>query len=263
MRVPCVWGLAVVLAAALAVPGTAQQKLSPTDTVLAFYRLLREQRYAEGFALSVYREAVDGLSEEEMAELAPDFQRTFANIPEKIEIKGEQVSGDAATVFARFDPASDAAQEVTLFREDGRWLVGDRQSLAQVRSEKTAFFFNTRIRVNHNEVFELVKQISGTEDVHFQAKKVYATLEELVAQDGLGDDIKNGVANGYRFLVNLTPDRQAFTVAAVPVRYGRTGKLSFFADAKSIHAADAGGLAVNEQAPVLVDDVFKDQDGQP
>jgi len=262
MRVLCVWGLAAVLAGALALPARAQQKLSPTDTVLAFYRLLREQKYMEGFSLSVYREAVEGLSEEDLAELAPDFQRTFADIPEKIDVRGEQVSGDAATVFARFGPSEDA-QNVELVREDGRWLVGDHDALEQVRREKTAFFFNARIRINHNEVFELMRRISGTEDVRFQAKKAYATLDELVAEEGLGEDIKDGLANGYRFVVNLTPDRQGFTAGAVPVRYGRTGKLSFFADAKSIHAADAGGLAVNEQAPVLVDDVFKGTDDQP
>ena len=258
MRVLCVWGIAVVVAVALAVPARAQQKLSPTDTVLAFYRLLRQQNYTEGFAYSVYREAIEGLSEEDLAELAPEFQQTFSDIPEKIDVRGEQVSGDVATVFARFGD-SEEVQEVGLIKVDGRWLVGDRDSLEQVHSERTNFFFNARIHVDHNAAFELVRRIMGTEDVRFQSKKAYATLEELVAQEGLSDEIKDGVASGYRFTVFVTPDRQAFTLVAVPIHYGRTGKLSFFSDGKSVHAADAAGRPINEQAPVLVEDVFKNE----
>jgi hypothetical protein len=258
MRVPCVWGIVVVLAAALAAPAAAQQKLSPTETVLAFYKLLREQNYMEGFGYSVYREAVEGLSEEDFAELVPDFQQTFSDIPEKIEIRGEQAGGDVATVFALFGPG-DEVQEVSLVKVDGKWLVGDRDALEQVRRERTSFFFNARVRVNHNDAFDLVKRITGTEDVRFQTKKAYGTLDELVAQEGFAGEIKDGVASGYRFTVFVTPDRQAFTLVAVPVRYGRTGKLSFFSDGKSVHAADAAGRPVNEQAPVLVEDVFKNE----
>lgn len=252
-----IYRLVAALAVAVAllsipVPTHAQQKpLTPAETVVSFYRLLREQRYAEGFALSIYREAVEGLSPEELAELTPDFEATFAQIPAKIEIKGEQAAGETATVFALF--GSDAnVQEVGLVRQDGRWLVGDGESLALVRRDKTAFFFNTRIRVNHNEAFSLLKRLSGSQVVRMKEEKAYGTIEELIAEDkALGADMPGSVGAGYRFTVNVTPDRQAFTVVAVPVKHGRTGLLSFFADTSGIHAADAGGLAVNETAPLL------------
>jgi hypothetical protein len=262
MRRLGVWGLAVVLAAALAAPAGAQEKLSPSETVLTFYGFLRENRFSEGLSYSVYREAVEGLAEGDLAELEQEFRQTFSDIPAKIEIRGEQVSGENATVFARFGPEDDV-QEVALVSEGGRWLVGDREALEQVRKERTAFFINARIQVNHNEVFRLMQRIAGGEDVYFQTKQVYAELAELAALDSLGDDLKAGLASGYRFTVNLTPDRKAFTVVAIPVRYGRTGKLSFFANAKSIHASDAGGQPVNEQAPVLVEDVFKNPAERP
>ena len=51
--------------------------------------------------------------------------------------------------------------------------------------------------------------------------------------------------------MSLTPARDAYTVVAIPARYGRTGKLSYFTDGTAIHAADANGMPVNEQAPVL------------
>ena len=241
-----------VAIAPISTPAASQKKpLTPAETVVDFYRLLREQRYAEGFALSIYREAVDGLSAEDLAELTPDFEATFTQIPAKIQIKGEQSAGETATVFALFGD-DDEVQEVSLVREEGRWLVGDAESLELVRHDKKAFFFNTRIRVNHNEAFAVLKRIIGTETIRLKEKKAYGTLEELLAEEKtLGTDIPGGVGTGYRFVVNLTPDRQAFTIAAVPVKHGRTGRLSFYADSGGIHAADAGGLAVNETAPLL------------
>ncbi len=256
------WGLCALLLVSVAAPVRAQKTLSPTDTALGFYGLMRQHKYKEAFALSVYAEAVEGLSEQDLAELSTEFARTAEDIPDKIGVRGEQASGDVATVFATFGDAPEV-QEVALVRAGGKWLVGDREALEQVQKEKGAFFFNTRIRVDHNEVFDLIRRITGTEDVYFQAHKTYATLDQLVATEGFSEDLKDSVASGYRFVVNLTEDRQAFTVVAVPVRYGRTGKLSFFSDAKTIHAADAAGNAVNEQAPVLVEDVFKNEQAEP
>lgn len=261
MKGRIVLGLVVSLAllsTVSVVPASAQKQLSPSETVLAFYRLLRAQQYHEGFAVSVFHEAVDGLSDEELAELSTDFQQTFAEIPDKITIRGEQISGDTATVFVQFG-ADETAQEVGLVRDEGRWLVGDRDSLERVHQEKTEFFFNARIRVNQDQVFQVLRRIARTEAVLFQTRKAYASLDDLVATEGFGSDLENGISNGYRFIVNLTPDRQAFTAIAVPVRYGRTGRLSFFTDGRSVFAADARGLAVNEQSPVLVRDIFKDE----
>jgi hypothetical protein len=232
-------------------PARAQQP-SPSDTVRAFYTLLREHRYAEGFACSVYADAIRGLAETDLAELAPEFQATFSDIPSDIKIGGEQISGQAATVFADFGTGE--MQQVALVKEGGRWLVGDRETLEQVQREKASFFFNARINVNHNAVFKLLKQIVGAQDVHFGQKKAYGTTDELIAIQGLTSELKGGApVSGYTITVNLAPDRSAYSVTAVPVRFGRTGKLSFYADTGGIRAAESRGLAVSDDAPVLVD----------
>jgi hypothetical protein len=250
--------VAALIVAGFMMTGVAfgQKPLTPTETVVAFYRLLREQNYRGGMALSVFADAVADLPDEDLAELTPDFQRTFTAIPEKLDIRGEQISGDAATVFVRFAGPDADPDAVTLIRDGGKWLVGDRDVLAVVREQRTEYFFNVRIGVNHNEVFDLLRRITGSEDVHFHRSKAYATLGELIATEGLTDDLKEGTASGYRFTVNLTPDRQGYTVVAIPVRYGRTGRLSFYADAKEIRGADAKGLVVSEQAPVLSENNF-------
>ena len=75
--------------------------LSAADTVKEFYRLLREKKYLEGFRLSVYREAIEGLTPEELKELEPDFELTFSRIPETVKILGTQIIGNNATIFIK------------------------------------------------------------------------------------------------------------------------------------------------------------------
>ena len=51
---------------------------------------MRERRFREAFALSIYKPAIDGLSAAEFEELRPDFEKMAAAIPEKIDISGEE-----------------------------------------------------------------------------------------------------------------------------------------------------------------------------
>lgn len=240
---------AAALAASAATP--AQQKLSPSNTVRAFYDLLREQHYAEGFALSVYADAVAGLSAEDFAELAPDFQATFSEIPAEIKIKGEKVSGDTAAVEADF--GAGGVQTVALVREGGRWLVGDREALQQVRREKTSFFFNARIEVNQNNAYMNIKSIAAAEDSYTQQAQIPATLDDLVAAKLLPEGFRGGSVGGYRYAIAQGDAAGKFSVTAVPERYGRSGRLSFYATATVVRAADKRGEAVGADAPAMTE----------
>src|SRR6516225_2607571 len=126
-------GLAMTLTVA-PVLASVQAKLTPTQTAMEFYRALREKRYADGFRLSVYRGAIEGLSEADFKELEPEFGRTFAAIPEKIEARAEKADGDSAVVFLKFD-GIDQPQSVTLIRINGQWLVGDPDTFKAVQSQ--------------------------------------------------------------------------------------------------------------------------------
>lgn len=241
--------LALFAVIVLVVPATATQALTPSQTVTTFYKHLRERRYVEGFALSVYAGAIQGLSAAELAELVPEFERTFSNIPEQIAIEGENISGNVATVWSKF--GGEEVQEVALVKHAGRWLVGDQETLEAVNREGAAFFFNTRIDVNQTETLRLLREIVGKQDVAMAKKKTYATLDELVAELNLAEELAAGEVGGYRFKLLLNSDRTAFTVTAVPVRYGRTGMLSFYADANGVRAADARGSIVGADAPLV------------
>ena len=67
---------------------------SPSDTVRDFYRLLRERKFKEAFAISIYRPAIEGLSQQEFEELRPDFEKMAIAVVEKIP---ELVNRSAAT----------------------------------------------------------------------------------------------------------------------------------------------------------------------
>src|SRR5688572_29334887 len=64
----------------------AGQTRSPSEAVREFYRLMRERKIREAFALSIYQPAIEGLKPAEFDDLRPDFERLAAAIPEKVDI---------------------------------------------------------------------------------------------------------------------------------------------------------------------------------
>src|SRR6266536_4080404 len=95
--------MAVVLLSCAGIALTTAQSppRSPSDTVREFYKAMREKRFREAFALSIYKPAIEGLKPQEFEDLRPDFEKMAAVIPEKVDLTGEQISGDAATVFIK------------------------------------------------------------------------------------------------------------------------------------------------------------------
>ncbi len=70
----------------------------------------------------------------------------------------------------------------------------------------------------------------------------YGSFEELVAAELLPEDAFK--VESYKFAMTLTPE--GFEVSAVPVEYGKTGKLSLFIDQSGVvRGADHGGSAAS------------------
>jgi hypothetical protein len=235
----------------LAVGASAQKSGgSPTAAAINFYRALKEKRYVEGFRHSIYRDAIDGLSPAEMKELEPEFARTFSEIPDKIEPKGEQISGENATVFLKFDGV-EAPQTVALIRVKGDWLIGDQESFAIIKAQGRGYFFNIRMLVNENEAVEMLQSIVGAEVIYSSKfKGRNAPLAELIRLGGAPKDLETGESSGYRFTLTVSADQSTFFATAVPVAYSKTGRLSFYADLNGVRAQDLKGQAANAQSPV-------------
>ena len=104
---------------------------SPTETMRLFYQLMREKKFREAFALSIYRSALEGLSAREFEDLQPDFEKMAVavseKIPAQIDVTGEQISGDVATVFVKVIDADgkETVEPASLMKIDNHWIIGD------------------------------------------------------------------------------------------------------------------------------------------
>ncbi len=229
----------------------AQEKTveTPSSTVRKFYELLRHKQYLEGFSISVYRTALEGLKEEELQELVPEFERLASGLPDLVQIEGEQISGDRASVFVRL-PNEKKAQEVVLIKQSGQWIVGDSDTQKYVKKQGRNFFFNERIRVSEAEANEWLQEILGYELIYFQAKQRYATFADLSKAGSVSEQLLTGTVSGYIFEIQISADAKKFTATARPVAYGRTGRLSFFSDQTNlVRAEDKSGKAASISSP--------------
>ena len=238
----CLIVLALLIFAS--VPVSAQTARTPTDTVRQFYQLMREQKFREAFNLSIYKPAIDPLSPQEFEDLRTDFMKMAGAIPEKVELTGEQISGDAATVFVKVKQAdgTEQSEPASLMKVDGNWIIGDRDNLAIVKKAGKDFFFNARIDTHHNEVQSMFQRIVLVQVVYSQQHNgQYGTMAELIAGGLLPKDLESPDSTGYVFHVNRSTDGKSWYATAEPAQYGKTGKLSFFLDAAGVRSADVGG----------------------
>jgi hypothetical protein len=221
---------------------TAQVK-TPADTVREFYRALSQKRFRDALMLSIYKPAIEGLSGPEIEELRPDFEKMAAGA-EKVEVKGEQLSNDTATVFVRMldDTADAPTAPVPLLRIDGQWIVGEKSDYELVKQSGKDFFFKTRIDVHEGEVKEMMQRIQLAELAYAsQHNNTFADLPTLVAATPSLKDLESTDSTGYRFSIKLLKDGKNYSVNAEPARYNRTGRLSFYMDQSGIKSADVGG----------------------
>ncbi len=244
--------LLCLLAACAALPSRAQTPntnaatgRTPTETVREFYKALGEKRFREAFAMSIYKPAVEGLSAEEFEELRPDFERIAAAVaPAKVEITGEQVSGDVATVFVKTTGDDGSNPEpVTMFRNaSGAWIIGDRENEEAIKKSGKEFFFRTRIETHHAEVEAMMQRILAAQFIYSsQHGGTFADLAGLVRAGLVPQDLLGTDSTGYRFHVTPARDGKSYTAGAEPARYGRTGRLSFYLDASGVKSKDTGG----------------------
>src|SRR6266404_7468307 len=129
--------LAIMAPAFLVSSLSAQTQRTPSDTVRAFYKAMHDHRFKEAWALTIYRPAVEGLNAEEMEDLRPDFEEKAAAIPDQVEIAGETISGDIATVFVKV-PVSEStpqnvSQPVNLIKSGGGWIIGTEADQVEVK----------------------------------------------------------------------------------------------------------------------------------
>ena len=226
----------------------AQAPRTPTETMREFYRMMREKKFREAFGMSIYRPAIEGLSAQEFEDLRPDFEKMAVAVSEKIpanvDITGEQISGDIATVFVKvFDSeGKEKVQPASLIKINNTWLVGDAASLKMVQEAGKKFFFEARINAHHDDVQDMLTKISLAQLAYSQGHNgQFGNTAELITAGYLPKDIEGTETTGYRFQVVRATDGKSWYATAEPAQYGRTGRLSFFLDASGVRSGDTGG----------------------
>jgi hypothetical protein len=210
--------------------------------------MLREKKFREAFLMSIYRSAIEALSAQELEELRPDFEKMAIaiseKIPAKIDVSGEQISGDAATVFVKvLDPdGKEKIEPASLIKIDNMWIVGDKENLELVKKAGKQFFFEARITAHHNDVQDLLTRISLGQVLYSQNHNgQFGNMAELIAAGVVPKDIEGIESTGYRFQINRSADGKSWYATAEPAQYGRSGRLSFYLDATGVRSGDVAG----------------------
>jgi hypothetical protein len=238
----------VLLVSSAATANAATQKpvRSPSEAVREFYKALSEKRFREAFDQSIFKPAIDGLTPSEFEDLRPDFERVAGKITAAVEITGEQISGEEATVFVKVpqedDPSKSDVEPIYLIQIEGRWIIGDKQNQAIVKKAGKQFFFDARINAHHDEVQSMLVRINLAQLAYAQQhQNLFGDMPTLISAGLLPKDLEGTESTGYHFHLELAKDGKAFTVGAEPAQYGRTGKLSFFMNQEGVRSTDTGG----------------------
>lgn len=207
---------------------------SPADTVRAFYKTLRENRFREAMFLTNLRPAIEGLTDAELKELQVDFEPLAQQIPAEIEINGEIISKDKATVTAKLpDNETDEwkIQEIKLRKENNVWIILtlDESAEAEVKKEGKNYFFALRIKNHHEEAKAMLERVNKAQLLYAtQNGGLYADAETLIKKGFLPKDFLTAETTGYNYQIQISADRKKFLATATPSIYGKTGKLSYW-----------------------------------
>ena len=205
----------------------------PADTVRAFYGHLREKRFREAIFLTNLRPAIEGLTDVELRDFALDFEAIAGQVPATVEINGEIVSGEKATVTVNLPKAAGEEKEtqtINLRRNQGAWVIlsVDEAAESRMRKDGKNYFYNLRIETHEDEARQMLDRISKAQFAYsVQNGGVFGDLNALLAAGLLPDDIRTSASTGYNYEVALGAAKETFRATATPAEYGRSGRLSF------------------------------------
>ncbi|HXQ70198.1 MAG TPA: MAP7 domain-containing protein, partial [Pyrinomonadaceae bacterium] len=103
---------------------------------------------------------------------------------------------------------------------------------------------------NERQAMSMLYSITGAQQSYKEnGKSGYGSLDDLIAAELISKDTLD--KSGYKFEVKLVPD--GYEISAVPLEYGKTGKLSFFMthETHTIHGGDHGGAPASASDPQI------------
>ena len=208
---------------------------TPADTVRAFYAKLREGKFREAIFLTNLRPAIEGLTDDELKEFAVDFEAVAKIVPPEIEINGEIISGDGATVTAKLPDEDNklALQQIRLRKQGEVWVIlsADEATEKLIQKDGKNYFQNLKIETHQGEAKAMLDRIAKAEMVYsLQNNGQFAEFQKLILDGLLPSDVLTSESTGYSYSLSLSPDRKRYSAAATPAVYGKSGKLSYRLD---------------------------------
>ncbi len=206
---------------------------SPADAVRLFYKNLREKRFREAMMLTNLRPAIEGLSDSDMQDLSADFEVLSAQVPADIEINGEIITNNLATVTAKLPNTETGQVELTqldLRLEKNVWvmLIAEADAEALAKKEGKNYFFKLKVETHHVEAQNMMERIAKAQSIFaMQNGGAFGDFPALIAKSLLPDDVLDTKSTGYRFTMRVEANGTKYITNAEPAVYGKTGKLSF------------------------------------
>jgi len=190
----------------------------------------------------------------------------------EMQIGGVEVSENIAFLPLELREVTDAAGasvrqiNMGLVREEGKWKLLSLGVLLLDLPALESEWDEAEIESTEKEALDSLKTIGTAVDAY---RKKFGRLPETIAKLGspargapnpeaaalLDSDLVQGVKNGYtfRYVVAGASNLGApakYEMSATPLRYGRTGRRSFFRDSNGgLHAADRQGAVGSESDP--------------
>ena len=232
-KVTSAWFAVTFVLVTIATAQTAPR--TPSDVVRQFYKAMRERHFKDAWSMTIYKPAVEDLTAEEMEDLRGTFEERALQIPEQVEITGEQINGNTATVFIKV-PSTEASPQVTsqpatLILSNGVWIIGTEADAAIVRKAGRRYFLDALINENQGVAEDLLKSLVGLQAVYAQQHNgAFGDLPALIKANLLSTDVGDPKATGYNIRLVVGADGKTFVATAEPARYSHTGKLSYWMD---------------------------------
>src|SRR5215471_15918491 len=190
----------------------------------------------------------------------------------EMQIGGAEVSENIAFLPLELREVTDTAGanvrqiNMGLVREEGEWKLLSLGVLLLDLPALESEWDEAEIESTEKEALETLKTITAAVDAY---RKKFGRLPETIANLGsparggpgreaadlLEPDLVKGVKNGYAFRYVLVGTSNLgapakYELSATPLRYGRTGRRSFFRDSRGgLHAADRQGAVGGESDP--------------
>ncbi len=225
---------------------------SPADIVRVFYGHLREKRFREAIYLTNLRPAIEGLSDTELKEFQVDLDSIARYVPAEIEINGEIISGNSASVTAKLpteDLEKKEVQEIRLRKEKDGWVIlsVDEEAEARIKQEGKNYFRNLRIETHQEEARKMLNRIAKAQMAHAaQNGGKFADMRTLVNSKLVPDDALSAESTGYVYVITVTDGGARYHATATPAEYGKSGINSFLVRLNDkgsplLTSKDAGG----------------------